>query len=106
MKQFASIAVMVASLAGATLAADAAASNPTISVAPTETVKAATNGASLEKLVTRQSTLRAALKSERQLASIRSDRYKRLQRELSNVDTVIAQLEGNTSKRNVAESQK
>jgi len=106
MKQFASIAVVVASLAGSAFAADVAASNPSISVSPTETVKTATNGASLDKLVTRQSTLRAALKSEREMASVRSDRYKRLQHELNNVDTVIAQLEGNTSKRNVAESQK
>lgn len=106
MKQFSLIAMVVACLTGSALAADAAASNPTISVSPTETVKTATNGANLEKLVIRQSALRAALKSERQLASVRSDRYKRLQRELSNVDTVIAQLEGNTSKRDVADSQK
>lgn len=106
MKRIASIALVMASLVGSVFAAEAVASNPAISTPASTMVKGASSGATLEKLVSRQSALRAALKSERQLASVRSDRYKRLQRELSNVETVIAQLEGDTSKRNVAEGQK
>lgn len=106
MKRIALMAMVAASLAGSVFAADAIASSPAISASPSETMKGASSGANLEQLLSRQSTLRAALMNERQLASVRSDRYKRLQRELSNVDTVIAQVEGGTSKRNVAESQK